>query len=522
MKMKKPLIAAISVTAAAAVLAAGIGGYRIYKNANTEVDVTPVSGLSIPYWGEENSSYGVVTTDMTQDVYITENQVVQEVLVKEGDIVSVGTPLMKLDNTMANLDLEMQALTVDTIDIQIAAVNRDIRLLKDAVTRQPGASDVDIFMKPNTPEIVSSSNKGGADPDAIVERLDKRTVLFLKEGTQNIYTVKCSPETIITPEFLYRIIGIDMETGQKDGAPIVVFLQIPSIGRRIYLDGYTFQIPEDFYEMTLDAFMNNYDVSISEIAPENKDEVNPFDGITAEERDSRLKENEKKQKTLDIDRKEAVLKYEKMRKEVSDGTILSTVEGEVKNVGNLETGIDFSVPFITVTSQDGFYLKGTINELKHAQLAIGQTVNVTSMETGMMSEAKITSISDYPVSDNAQSYGTNPNTSNYPFTAVLTDASGFKNNQSVTVNIVADTGTASKSIYLPKSYIREDNGEYYVFMADEKGRLKKQVIDAGAVLYGYYQEIRSGLTPENLIAFPYGKTVKEGVKTKQTDSPGMY
>lgn len=80
--------------------AAGIGGYRIYKNANTQVEVTPVSILSIPYWGEENASSGFVTTDMTQDVYVTEEQVIQEILVKEGDVVSVGTPLMKLDNTL--------------------------------------------------------------------------------------------------------------------------------------------------------------------------------------------------------------------------------------------------------------------------------------------------------------------------------------------------------------------------------------------------------------------------------------
>lgn len=99
---------------------------------------------------------------------------------------------------------------------------------------------------------------------------------------------------------------------------------------------------------------------------------------------------------------------------------------------------------------------------------------------------------------------------------------GFKNNQPVNVSITADAGLSSQALYIPKAYVREDNGEYYVFIADEKGRLKKQVIDAGATLYGYYQEIRSGLTAEDLIAFPYGKAVKEGVKTKETDSPAMY
>ena len=85
-----------------------------------------------------------------------------------------------------------------------------------------------------------------------------------------------------------------------------------------------------------------------------------------------------------------------------------------------------------------------------------------------MTEAEVTSVSDYPVSDNAQAYGTNPNTSNYPFTAVLTDAGGFKNNQPVNVSITADAGLSSQALYIPKAYVREDNGEYYVFIADEK------------------------------------------------------
>ena len=128
---EKPLILTISLAAAVAVISISIGGYRIYKNANTRVEVSPVSAVSVPMW-EDNSSYGIVTTDLTQDVYITENQVIQEILVNEGDTVSVGTPLMIMDNTLATLDLEMQALAIDNIDLQIQAANRDIHFLETA------------------------------------------------------------------------------------------------------------------------------------------------------------------------------------------------------------------------------------------------------------------------------------------------------------------------------------------------------------------------------------------------------
>ena len=211
-----------------------------------------------------------------------------------------------------------------------------------------------------------------------------------------------------------------------------------------------------------------------------------------------------------------------MRREVSSGTILSTVNGQVKIAGDVENVVNASVPLITVTSQDGFYLKGTVNELKLDQIEVGHTVTVTNMETGMIAEAKITSISDYPVSDNNNSYGTNPNTSNYPFTAYLEETAGFKNNQSVSISVQAGETSSTSAIYIPLAYIRDEGGETFVYIADENNRLKKQVVDTGAILYGYYQEIKSGLTSEDLITFPYGKNVKEGVKTETVDSPSMY
>lgn len=553
--MKKPLILTISLAAAVAVVSVSIGGYRIYKNANTRVEVSPVSVISVPLW-EDNSSYGVVTTDLTQDVFISESQVIQEVLVNEGDTVSIGTPLMTIDNTLAMLDLEMQALAIDNIDLQIQAANRDIHFLETAtigynnpnnmegaiggdpgtINSEPDAISSDLYttddiledggmdvsMKADGYHLLSSPGTAQADPDAIVYRLDRQTTLFLKDDTQNIYTVKCVPETIITPDFLYRIKGLDTNTGRKIGEPLVVFLQIPSMGKRIYLDGYNFDIPEDFYEMSLEEFMYNYNTQISDITSDTENEVNPYDGISSEERDRQLTEKRNQLTTLNIDRKEAVLKYEKMRKEIASGTILSTVNGQIKSVGDPAAGADANTPFISVTSQDGFYLKGTVNELNREELFVGQHISVTNMETGMMAEAEITSISDYPVSDNASSYGTNPNTSNYPFTAFLSETSGFKNNQSVSINITSDENSTNSKLYIPKAYVREDGGEYYVFIADEKGRLKKQVIEAGATMYGYYQEVKSGLANEDLIAFPYGKNVKEGVKTEEVDSPYYY
>ena len=170
-KMHKILISAV---VAIAILGGSIGGFLLYKNANTTVEVFPVSMISTSDYTYNDSSYGIVTTDMSQDVYITQDMVIQEILVAEGDMVSVGTPLIQLDNTLANLDLEMQALAIDNIDIQISAVNRDIHLLETAspVKRTEDINILDVSIQANTFKKLSSPGKEPTDPDVIVYRLD--------------------------------------------------------------------------------------------------------------------------------------------------------------------------------------------------------------------------------------------------------------------------------------------------------------------------------------------------------------
>ena len=49
----------------------------------------------------------------------------------------------------------------------------------------------------------------------------------------------------------------------------------------------------------------------------------------------------------------------------------------------------------------------------------------------------------------------------------------------------------------------------------ENGKLVKQPVKTGKIFYGMV-EIKSGITEEDFIAFPYGKKVKEGASVKET------
>ena len=59
-------------------------------------------------------------------------------------------------------------------------------------------------------------------------------------------------------------------------------------------------------------------------------------------------------------------------------------------------------------------------------------------------------------------------------------------------------------------------------MRGDDGLLEKRYVTTGKSLWGSYTEIRSGLTPEDFIAFPYGKNVKPGVKAVEGDLSNLY
>ncbi len=62
-----------------------------------------------------------------------------------------------------------------------------------------------------------------------------------------------------------------------------------------------------------------------------------------------------------------------------------------------------------------------------------------------------------------------------------------------------------------------ENGKSYVLKADENDRLVKQYVKTGKIIYGDTIEIKSGLTEDDRIAFPYGKTAKEGIRVVDSD-----
>ena len=80
------------------------------------------------------------------------------------------------------------------------------------------------------------------------------------------------------------------------------------------------------------------------------------------------------------------------------------------------------------------------------------------------------------------------------------------------VSLSFSSGEESDHFYLPISYVRQENGRYYVMKKSKENTLEKQTVQTGKIVYGGYSiEIISGIDSSDEICFPYGKYVAEGI-----------
>lgn len=229
---------------------------------------------------------------------------------------------------------------------------------------------------------------------------------------------------------------------------------------------------------------------------------------TAEELALAIEDKELEIKKLKLDEREAKLKLKKYNQDLEDCTVVSAVNGYVKSLGG-----DSEDVYMVVSSASGLYVKTTVNEMDLGNVSKDQVVGCRSWETGAEFTATVTQVDYFPASSN-DSYGfyygnENVNSSNYPVLAVVDDnETELTEYESVSVKFPTAKAAAG-DIYLEKAYIRSENGQSYVMIADENGKLKKQYIRTGATVYGYV-EVKQGLSTEDMIAFPYGKAAVEG------------
>ena len=249
---------------------------------------------------------------------------------------------------------------------------------------------------------------------------------------------------------------------------------------------------------------------------------------TAEELKAAISDKEDDIAQAKEDLHDAQISYKEAKAEVDKATVKAKLAGTVTTAYSKGTLPTDGSAAIVVKAADGMYVKTSISEMELDSVKVGGTIKCVSSDTGDEYTAEVKEISDFPTADSSNGGDvSNPNSSYYPIVAFIKDADGLSPGGSVEVSYSSKSmGTANENaVYLQKAYIRTEDKKSYVYLRDKKTkRLKKQYITVGKTMNGQYIEIVSGVTEDDNIAFPYGKNLREGVKTKisEDDSEMIY
>lgn len=544
MTKKKVIVIIVSCVVVLAGIGGAIWGYKTYQSNTRTVSVQPVSYINWGYWGDTQSSYGMVTNDSSQEIYLSDSMKINEIYVAKGDKVEIGDPLISYDTVELDIKIERKKLDINTTENDLAKAQYKLDVLRTCTPVDKTVPEMD---EEKWQEYVEVDKENNSIPEKdeknsfVYNYLTQDAVPFniadKTAGTStNPYVYYCNEHAYAYGSFYNSLrptasdadgicIKIIIPKKAEDGLvemdssnPTVPLPDASITPNEKIIDGASIPIEYEADKMWY-VFSGN-ERTPSDLAGQYRDEFEEYlagweepEGYTFQELVEEINAADQQVKALDIKRRQQLLELESMQKTASDGVVYAEVAGEVKTLGDVDNPPKDGTAFLVVTGDEGLYVSGTISELLLGDVVVGTVVTANSWESGMTFEATITEISDYPVSSNSWGDG-NPNVSYYAYTAYIEDSSALRNGEYVDLTISTNQ-SKSGGIYIEKAYVREENGRPYCMIADENGRLKKQYVVTGKSVYGSAIEIKSGITEEDLIAFPYGKEVVEGAITAE-------
>lgn len=609
---KKKII--ITVTAVVLVVAIGLGvWFGVSRGRSEPVKVFAFNSVGMTeYWGDSQESYGPVSTDKIQTVFLSSTQTVTEMKVAQGDTVKKGDVLMTFDTTLSDLQLERKRLEVEKLKLDLETAQKklkDIQNMKpmsivssDDFDNSGEDSDDDGDLekdyelsydhaydgsKPSKAlicwlRVTTGDEKVRITPtvdDALLEEARQQAEKFQNEnqpdptepstepttesttesttepatepptqpGTEPPTQPSTEPPTqpsteastpsteetsegeggehssasaaenpdekpTITVNSYYMVIKAT-EGNKRMGARVVwQGMFIKRVG-----SGFTFQ----FFDATgVPDHMATDPDDPDNTDPTDPDMPDPGSGYTAAQLAQMRAEQEKTIKETKFKIKMAEANYKIMQTEMSDGNVYAEFDGKVVSVLSEDEAKTQNQPVIKVSGGGGFYIQGSVSELEKDKMQIGQEVTVNDWNTGMTYTGKIVSMGDFPTNSDGWNGSGNPNVSYYPFTVFVDETADLQ--AGMYVNIQYSSAESENGIYLENPFIRTENGQSYVYVQGAGGKLEKRFVTTGKALWGSYTEIRSGLTVDDLIAFPYGKNLKEGAPTVESDVSDLY
>ena len=558
-KRKKLLLSLVSVVLVCAV-GAGIW-LGVSRSGAEPVLVFPFQYLGMTeYWGDSRETYGPVTTDKIQTVFLSDTQTVTEILVREGDTVKKGDVLMRFDTSLSDLALERKRLDAEKVRLQLEEAKDRLQQIKGMrpmviPTVSPEAPEDDDSLGSTLDTAFRLSEAFEYDGSSA----DRALILWLNTSA-SLTDEMLESARQAAEEFQNRNAqassgageGEEGETpgegesgegesgegesgeGESGGDPGYVdvnrFYMVVKVSqgnralgqkvtwqglivKRLGAGNFSLQF---FSPSTVPDHMMAEEEGEGEDAPE----IDYGSGYTAAQLAQMRQEQEKKIQELELSQRMAEAEYKLMQLEVSDGAVRAAIDGTVISVLSEDEAKKSQQPVLKVSGGGGFYVQGVVSELEKDSLVIGQEVTVNDWNTGMMYTGTIHSIGDLPSSRGGYNGMNNPNASYYPLIVFVDGSADLQEGSYVSVQY--SSGTSENGIYLENPYLRTEQGKTYVMVRGENGRLEQRFVTTGKSLWGSYTEVLSGLSEEDLIAFPYGKNVKAGAPTQEGDLGDLY
>lgn len=372
---------------------------------------------------------------------------VAEVLVKQGQTITAGAILARLDTT----DLEMQVRSAE-IDLAQAQANLD-QLLEPELAEKVAAAQASV----ESARLNLADLEDGVDPDEVTkaEAALKQTEITLKEA-----------------QWAYDQVSYRGEVGAMSQA-------------------------NELQDATLayESAVADYNLAVKEATPAELAEARSSLASAQSSLAELLQEPSAAEiaaQQANVDK--AQLSLEEAQRNLEDATLVAPTGGVVLQV-NIEPGErvldDADEAALTIADTSTYLLKMDVDELDIGQVKVGQPAAVTlDAFSGQSFDGTVTDISPSPASTDTDSIVT------YEVTIALdTQEQGLGLLSGMTANATIQTKELSEVLVVPNQAIQTDEGSEaitYVEKLDEQGNVMRVEVELG-LRSGSVREVIAGL-----------------------------
>ena len=531
--VKAAIIAIVCVVVAVAIL---IGVLWYIGRDTTPVNVISVTdvGMSGDNFGGMNYYYGPVRSDNIQSVFVSDSQIVTEVLVKEGQAVKKGDPLLRYDTTLSDIQLERAEISVKQAQLALENARKDLDRING--------------MKPYTPPPTTEpTTEGPTKPLVPAESLP---YLYGGKGTlERPYRILWSDDLTYDDAYILSILGdktegwfafeireqnaVEGELHSRFGLHVTVYTKTtppepaptdptdapeplpteesqpePVTETRLY---YSFFVPTD---------APSDDEAPDTPADQWQDDSS---GYTAAEIARMRAEKQKEIRDLDLKYRMEQVEYERKKDEADNGTVYAKVDGTVTRLVSEEAARAENRALLVVSGGGCYYVDISVDEFTCQTLKPGTPATAQSWwPESAFYEGTVEEVTTVPSPDNNYNGNGNPNVTMYKVVISIPADANVQEGSYLDVQLGQSDSVDSNTLWVQKMFIRYEGSRAYVYKRNADGLLEKCYIQTGSDLWGSYTEIRRGLTMDDWIAFPYGKTVKDGAQTQESNVQELY